>query len=384
MAHRLKFVIPVLVIAAAAYFVWNYQANKAQTGNGSIKISGNIEATERDLSFKIAGRVIERAASEGDRIEPGALVARLDDAELLADAAIRRAELEAARAALEELKAGARPQEIAQAAAIVKQADAKVRELESGARPQERETAEASVRQAQAEVDRLKADFERAEKLFNEGVISGQAFDAAKTALTVATERLKTAQEQRDLVESGPKTEQIDQARAALSQAKESYSLIKAGPRAERIAQAEARVKQAEEALSLSETRLGYAALASPAGGVVVSENVEPGEYVVPGTPVVTLAELDKVYLRGFVSETELGIVKIGQVVKVSVDAFPGKTFDGKIVFISPESEFTPKTVQTKEERTKLVYRIKIEIANAGGELKPGMPADAAIEINGE
>ncbi len=140
-------------------------------------------------------------------------------------------------------------------------------------------------------------------------------------------------------------------------------------------------MKQAKEALALAETRLGYATLSAPISGVVLSENVEAGEYVAPGTPVVTVGDLKNVWLRAYINETDLGRVKVGQAVRLTTDTFPDKVYKGHLSFIASEAEFTPKNVQTEKERVKLVYRVKIEIPNPRMELKPGMPADAEIVL---
>jgi len=146
-------------------------------------------------------------------------------------------------------------------------------------------------------------------------------------------------------------------------------------------ATAEARVRESRATLALAETRLGYAALASPVAGVVLSKAIESGEYVFPGTTVVTVGNLEQVWLRAYISETDLGRVKVGQAARVTADTYPGKVYPGIVSFISSEAEFTPKNVQTAKERVKLVYRIKIDVANPAMELKPGMPADAVIQM---
>jgi len=153
------------------------------------------------------------------------------------------------------------------------------------------------------------------------------------------------------------------------------------GPRKETIEHARARLQQAQEALALAETRLGCATLASPLTGIVLSENVEPGEFVSPGTPVITVGDLQNVSLRAYINETDLGRVKVGQMVRVTTDAYRGRVYEGQISFIASQAEFTPKNVQTERERVKLVYRVKIEIKNPNMELKPGMPADAEIIV---
>ena len=151
------------------------------------------------------------------------------------------------------------------------------------------------------------------------------------------------------------------------------------GRRQERIDQGRARLKEAEAALALAEERLGYATLTAPGPGLVIAKNIEPGEQVAAGTPVITVGDLNNPWLRAYIPETELGRVKVGQKARVTTDTWPGKTYEGRISFISPEAEFTPKNVQTEKERVKLVYRIKIVIPNPAMELKPGMPADAEI-----
>ena len=129
----------------------------------------------------------------------------------------------------------------------------------------------------------------------------------------------------------------------------------------------------------MAETRLGYATLASPLSGVVLSKNVEPGEFVAAGTPLVTVGDLENVWLRAYINETDLGRVKVGQRVRVTADTYPGKRYEGRVSFIASQAEFTPKNVQTEKERVKLVYRVKVDIRNPNMELKPGMPADAEI-----
>ena len=177
----------------------------------------------------------------------------------------------------------------------------------------------------------------------------------------------------------GPRKEAIEQARAAWLQAQQRYELVRKGPRKETIEQARARAEQARQALAVAETRLSYTTLSSPLTGVVLSKNIEPGEYVAAGTPIVTVGDLEHPWLRAYINETDLGRVKVGQRVRVTADTFPGKAYEGHVSFISSQAEFTPKSVQTEKERVKLVYRIKVEIANPNMELKPGMPADAEI-----
>lgn len=295
-----------------------------------LRISGNVEISDVAASFKLSGRVLSRIASEGDLVRAGQVLARLDDAELAREVEIRRAELGANRAALAELEAGARREEINQA--------------------------RASLTRARAEAARTSTERTRQESLFARAVISERELEASLTADRVALAHVDTAENQLALLERGPRREQIDQARE--------------------------RVKQASEGLGLAETRLSYATLLSPLDGLVLAEHVEPGEQVAAGTPVVTIGDLSSIWLRGYVDETDLGRVKVGQVVRVTTDTAPERVYPGKVSFIASEAEFTPKSVQTTKERVKLVYRVKIDVENPSGDLKPGMPADAEIVLS--
>lgn len=325
--RRLTLLAVMALIAAIGVVL--YLQNRSVADRDTIRVSGNMEVTDAEVSFKIAGRVAERLVSEGEMVQRGQVVARLDASELDQEVALRKAEVRAAQAALAELEAGSRPEEIAQAEAV--------------------------VQRAKADLDRVRADFGRVKTLYEKENISVQDYDAARTAVDVAEAKYREAQEQLRLVRKGPRKERIEQARAQLQQAK--------------------------EALALAETRLSYATLVSPMAGVVLSHNIESGEYVVAGTPIITVGDLENIWLRAYINETDLGRVKVGQPARVMVDTYPGKVYEGRVSFIASQAEFTPRSVQTEKERVKLVYRVKITVSNPNMELKPGMPADAEIIV---
>jgi len=376
-----KFTGYVLSLALAVVLISGCGRGKA--GDGEVAVSGNIEITDARLGFKVPGLLVERAVDEGEAVQAGQLIARLDSSDLEKEVALREAEVRAAQAQLDELLAGTRPEEIAQAEAAVRKAEAALAELLAGSRSQEIAAAEATVKRAEAEAERARLDFERQQQLHRQEVISDREFEMIQANFRQTTARLDEVREQAKLVKEGPRAEDIEQARAALAQAQEQLRLLRNGPRREDIEQARARRQQTGENLALSQTRLGYTILKSPMSGIVMSKSAEPGEYLAPGAPVVTVGELRRVWVRAYVDEADLGRVKIGQTVRVTADTFPGKRYEGRIVFISPEAEFTPKTVQTEKERVKLVYRIKVDIANPEQELKPGMPVDAVITVAG-
>lgn len=319
--------IPIIIIVVAVSAIVYSVLIHRRHDTGNIRLSGNIEVTTVDLSFKVPGRVRERLLDEGEPVSPGQVVARLDSEELASEAAGRQAEVEVARAALAELEAGSREEEIAQA--------------------------EAALQRVKAEADRVATDYRRQQALYDREVISKRELDTSRAA--------------------------YESSRATVKEAREHLALLRKGPRRETINQARARLRDAEALLDLAKTRLGYATLISSVKGVVLSKNVEPGEQVAAGTPVVTVGVLDEVWVRAYVSETDLGKIKLGQQATVATDTYPGRKYRGQVSFISSEAEFTPKNVQTEKERVKLVYRVKVTVPNPRMELKPGMPADVEI-----
>jgi HlyD family secretion protein len=379
-----RWILPIALIALAGLAAFVILHLRSLRNGQSIRVSGNIEVTDAELSFKIPGRVEARLVDEGETVQRGQLVARLDSKQLAQEVNLRKAEVQAAQAALAELEAGSRPEEITAARAAAEQAKARLAELQAGSRPQELAAAEAASRSAAADAQRLVEDFRRYSGLYQKQLVSTQQYDAARTAAEMAQAHAREANEQLALVKEGPRKEEIEQARAAYAQTQDRYTLVKKGPRIEDIEQARARLEQARQSLAVAQTQLSYATLTSPLSGVVLSKSTEPGEYVSPGTPIVTVGDLGNVWLRAYVNETDLGRVKLGQPVRVTTDTYPGKSYDGRVSFISSQAEFTPKSVQTEKVRVKLVYRIKVDIQNRNMELKPGMPADATILSGGE
>jgi len=295
--------------------------------DASVRISGNIEVDEVRLAFKIPGRMEQRLVDEGETVSAGDPVALLEETELKQELAARRAERAVAAAALAELEAGSRPQEIAAGEAAL-------------------ESAEASKELAQLE-------FTRQSELRATDAVAKRDFELARAQLQVAAARALEARQHLDLLREGPRPEVIAQARA-------------------RVAQADAVVERAE-------TQLANARLFAPSSGVVLEKHAEPGEVVAAGAPIVTMADTSRVWMRGYVNQTDLGHIRIGQNVEVRTDSFPDRTYVGRLAFISSEAEFTPKSVETHAERVTLVFRVRIELDNAAGELKPGMAADATI-----
>jgi HlyD family secretion protein len=257
--------------------------------------------------------------------------------------------------------------------------------LNTGSRPEEIRLAEAEVAQAEAALAPRQLEYRRAGQMLDGGLISQQQFDAARAASQAAEAALAAARQRLALVREGPRREDIAEGEARLRSADAGVAAAATGRKEIDVERAgletlRARYREIGAQLDVAKSQLGYTAVRAPIDGVVLTRNMENGEVANPGTPVATLADLDNLWMNLYVPEMEIGRLKLGRPVGIRVDAFPDERFKGTVSFISSEAEFTPKTIQTEEERIKLVYRVKVSLENTGQRLKPGMPADAEIE----
>jgi HlyD family secretion protein len=324
--------IPILIVLAALIVAGVHlypRLTKDSKPQNELVLSGNIEAHESLVSFKVQGRIVELPVEEGQSVQAGALLARLDIDDYRQRVLIDEAHVRVRQSNLALTLAGTREQEI--------------------------KAAQQTMLDAQADMQQKKLDYDRAQRLFSEDAISAQDRDLADTALK--------------------------RAQATFQAAEQKYNEALEGSRKEDIAIAQANLKEASANLGMSRVNLDYTVLRAPTAGVITVRQAELGEVVVPGTPVVTLADLDHIWLRAYVAETDVGRVRWGQDAVITTDTYPHKQYHGRISFIASDAEFTPKSVQTYKERVTLVYRIKIDIDNASHELKPGMPADAHITL---
>lgn len=381
MEHKKKIMIPLVVLVIVLVVLAVKYLRHVDNDSERIRISGTIEVVDTSLSFKIGGRVLNRLVSEGEPITKGQSIAILEDSELHHAKALSAARVDAAEFALAELMAGSRPEEIKEAEAATQQAHAFLAELKAGSRSQEIKTAKAQVKQAIAVSERWKSEYTRQKQLLGREVIAPREFEQVKSQYLSAIEQQRVADEKLQLAKEGTRQERIDQAQFGLAQAEARLALVTKGPRQETIEKAKAQLREAQEAVALANTRISYSILTAPMDGVVLSDHVEAGEYVSPGSPVVTIGVLGNVWLRAYIAETDLGRIKIGQQVDVTSDSYPDKKYLGTISFIASNAEFTPKSVQTERERVKLVYRLKVDIPNPEMELKPGMPVDGEIRL---
>jgi HlyD family secretion protein len=330
MKKKIIRIVILIIVAVSGIFLYVKLTEKRPPEN-VLKISGNIEAHESIVGFKVQGRLDELPVEEGQYVHEGDLLGQLDRKDYMQQVRVDEANVRLREAELNLALAGSRTQEI--------------------------KAAEQEVLDAQADLELKKIQFERNQFLFEKNAASAEARD-------ISTANLKRAH-------------------ATYERNNQTYNEVFEGTRKEQIAINRANVHLARQNLDLSRVRLAYTWLYAPKTGVVTVRQAELGEVMLPGTPVVTIADIDHLWLRGYINETDLGRVRWGQTARVRTDTYQGKTFKGRVSFISSEAEFTPKSVETHKERVTLVYRIKIDLDNPNHELKPGMPADAEIDLTG-
>ncbi len=305
---------------------WQWPWSAAETED-RIAAAGTVEVTEVLISFPVTGTLDQRPPDEGDRVSRGDLVAQLDAREASASLVQAQASAAAAAARLREREAGYREEEIAQA--------------------------QAGVAEAQAELDYRQAEAGRARALFKGGAISRKQMDLEQTAADTARQRQQSA--------------------------REKLRLLHAGYRPEQIAAARAELEQANAAVLAAQVRLQDRKAVSPITGVVLRTHAEVGETLSAGRPALTIGDLASPWVRVYIPETHIGRIRLGSDAEVTVDSHPDRRFSGRVTYVASEAEFTPKNVQTQEERVKLVFAVDVRVENPEGILKPGMPADVVI-----
>ncbi len=319
MSRRVVAIVCLSLLVGAGWAAYPFVFPTASS-TSTLLVSGNIEAHESLVSFKtVQSRIVDLPFDEGQWVVAGTQLARLDDSDY-------------------------------QKQVDVDQAALTVQQKELASSFEKLAAAKANVTNDEADLAQKTVDYSRSRELFRQGVIGAQTNDLATTA--------------------------VKQSRATLVR---DQANVRAAETDMEVAKAS--IEQARQTLQLANITLGYTVLRAPFSGVVLVRQAELGEVMLPGSPVMTLADLDHIWLRGYISETDLERVRWGQPATITTDSYRGKTFHGRVSFIASDAEFTPKSVETHKERVTLVYRIKIDIENPLHELKPGMPADAPIDL---
>jgi len=388
--NKRRVVLILVLLAAAGGGAWYWFNGSAKRNTSFIAVSGNLELTQVDLSFKTAGRMTELKVREGDFVKKGDLIARLDSAQLDQQLLRDQASVASAQSSLQQLQTSIEYQQatiesdISTRRAELAQAQARLDDLLAGSRPQEIQQAQSAVTDAKAWNDQARSDWERAQTLFAREDISKQQYDQARAKLDSTTAQLRQAEDKSALVKEGPRKEEIVGAHAQVARAQAAVQTAEANRIEVRRKQQELTARRAEieknsAQAGMTRTQIADAVVTSPIDGVVLVKAAEAGEVIAAGSTIVSLGDLEHPWLRAYINETDLGKIKVGGKARLSTDSFPGKVYEGHISFIASEAEFTPKQIQTKEERVKLVYRIKIEVDNSQHELKNNMPVDAEI-----
>ncbi|MGE4543574.1 MAG: secretion protein HlyD [Pedobacter sp.] len=322
--RRVALLLLVLLISVG---LGAWLLRKSSGHGGALVLYGNVDIRKVDLAFRVSGRVADVLFEEGDLVKPGQVVAYLDDTPYRDEVSLAAARQSQAAAQWEKMKAGSRPQEIAQA--------------------------EALVAERQATLHNLQLEYRRSKNLVGSGAISKQAFDNATARLQEGQARLATAQQ--------------------------GLRLARDGFRAEDVAAAHANFEAAEASLASARTRLADTEIKAPAAGTILTRVEEPGAIVQAGQTVAILSLVDPVWVRAYVEEPDLGRIRPGMTAEVFTDTDPGKPYRGHVGFISPEAEFTPKAVQTEELRTRLVFQLRIIVDNPDQRLRQGMPVTVRL-----
>ena len=324
----------IFFIGVGAFVYFGQRSNQQK----ELSYSGTIETTQAKLSFQVPGRVALVSIQEGQPVKKNQIIAELDRAEFASRSDQARANLDRAQKAKLQLET--------------------VLNISTKTLPAEVARATANVAGVQDTLKDAEKNYKRYEDLFSKGVVTEKERDSVKLVYEVTKSRLTESE-------------------SVLKLAQGNLTKIEAAK--QDIETSMAQINASKAALNQASIQFGYTQLKSPMDGIVTSRNIEPGETVNAGREVITISDLSRVDLKIFVDETEIGKIKPNQKVEVRVDTFPGKSYAGYVSFISPEGEFTPKIIQTKKERVKLVYLVKVSIVNSSFELKAGMPADALL-----
>lgn len=360
-----------LALAAALFY--------SQWREEPPKVSGFIEADEIRIGSRVGGRVARVAVEEGQAVSADEVLVELDPFDLLERRAEAAALLEARKADLARLEAGYRAEEIAQARARRDQWAARVEKLVAGPRRQEIAAAHAWLEAAEAQLQLAQSLYARAEAVFSRSAATREDLDRAAEELKAATAAVAVRQEEVALLEEGTRSEEIAEARAQLDEAEQAWAMVQSGFRAEEIAAARASVAAAEAQVAQIARQIDELTIRAPVDGTVEAVELQRGDLVGANAPVLSMMDHSTLWVRAYVPEARLSLT-VGQVLRVTVDSFPGQTFRGRVTFISRQAEFTPSNVQTPEERSKQVFRIKVTLEEGLDRLRPGMSADVWLE----
>ncbi|MCA9231431.1 MAG: efflux RND transporter periplasmic adaptor subunit [Planctomycetales bacterium] len=366
--------VVVLLIGIIAYSQYRPALNR---------VSGFIEADEIRVGSRLGGRVLKVEVQEGEPVTQGQTLIELEPFDLLQRENEALSALAARDADYRRILAGMRPQEVAQAKARYEQAVARLELLEAGSREQELEAARGRLRVAEAQLTLAKRNYERGAELLKSNAIAHEEFDTASERFEAAQATVVVRTEELELLVAGAREQEIRESRARVDEAREAWELAEQGSRQEDVEQAKAARDAAQAALDVVREQKKELAITCPVDGIVEALDLQKGDLVPAGAPVLSVLDYSHLWVRAYVPQNRIEL-HVGQSLDVSVDSFGNERFSGELSFVSREAEFTPSNVQTPEERSKQVFRIKVDLKEGLEKLRPGMTADVWLEPFGD
>ena len=350
-------------------------------GGETLRLPGVVEIQEVRLGSKLGGRVAEVLTFEGAEVKPGQPLVRFAMPEMEAQRQQWQARLQASEADLERVKNGPRPEEKDAAKAAAEAAKARLRRMMAGYRTEEVRQAKSDLESAEADLKLAREDFDRADRLFRQGSIAKAELDASRASRDRAAGRAAAFKARADWMIAGNRPEDIEEANADYKKAQANSDLLQAGSRSEDIAESQARVAENRGRLREIEANLEEAEVRAPEKAVVEVLAVRKGDLVPPNQPVLRVLRADDLWVKVYVPETQLGQVRLNQPVEVTIDSYPGRKFAGVVIQVANLSEFTPRNVQSVDERRHQVFAIKVQVPDPQGIFKSGMAAEVTFRL---
>jgi multidrug resistance efflux pump len=378
--HLIKHLIVILLLFVAAVFGLGFHGPCGERP-ATLTLPGVVETQEVRLGSKVGGRVAEVAVVEGQVVEAGQVLVRLDVPELRAQCEQQRARLQAQRAQLEKARNGPRREEREAARAALESARARWKRLQSGFRTEEVTQARGELHSAEADLELAVKDHDRAAGLLARQAVGRAEYESYRAARNRAQGRASAARARLDLLLAGTRPEEVQEAAAEVKRAEANWRMLEAGTRSEEIAEAEARLAEIQGRVGELEVNLTEAVVRAPERAVVELVSVRKGDLVTPNQPVVQVLRADDLWVKAYVSEVVLGKVRLNQSAEVRIDAYPGLSFAGQVLQVGSRSEFTPRNVQSLDERRHQVFGVKVRVADSRGVFKSGMAAEVVLPL---
>lgn len=369
----------VVVVAGCVAGTWWHLFERGH----ELRLPGTVQSQEVRLSSRVGGRVVRIRVQEGQLVEAGEVLVELEMPELKAQRAQWVAQKAAAEALLQKLENGPRPEERAAAKAAAEAAAARLARMERGFREEEKEQARQELRSWQADLTQAQQDLQRERTLLQQNATAVQNFELAMARVQRLEAQVHAAAARVALMERGYRPEEIAEARAEWARLQAQYELVLAGSREEDKAEARARLQEIQARIEELDARCAELVVVAPERAVVELVLVRPGDVVAAQQPVALVLRPDDLWVKAYVSEVDLGRIRLGQRVEVVCDAYPDRRFAGRITHIASESEFTPRNVQTIDERRHQVFGIKVRVDDPHGVFKSGMAADVWVPLYG-